>query len=63
MTPYGLLSWQDPLASGDEQLQPASDQKAQREKQAPNGKEKQGQNSGVLGFGLQQPFDDTNRSE
>ena len=52
-----------PLACGGEEPQPASDQKAHHEKQAPNRKEKQGQNSGVPGFGLQQPFDDTNRSE
>src|ERR1700719_2820420 len=52
------LSLQSPFPASDEQSQPAANQEPQNQKQAPDRKEKQGQNSGVLGLGLQQPFDD-----
>jgi hypothetical protein len=54
------LSLQDPFAAGHEQPQPASNQKSEHQNQAPHRKEKQGQDSGVLRLGLQQPFDDAN---
>lgn len=57
------LSLQQPFAAGREQSQPSPDQEAQREKQAPERKEEQGQDAGVLGLCLQQPFDDPDRSE
>ena len=54
---------QDPFAAGHEQPQLAADQKSQHQKQAPDRKEEQGQNSGDLRFGLQQPPDHPNRRE
>jgi hypothetical protein len=57
------LPLQNALAAGHQQPQPPTEQKPKRENQAPDRKEKQGQNSGILGLSLQQPFNDRNGSE
>ena len=57
------LSLRHPPAAGHRQPQPSPDQDAEHHQQAPHRKEEQGQDSGVLGFGPQQPFDDANGRE
>ena len=51
------LSLRYPPAAGCEQPQPASDQQTEHHQQEPDRKEKQRQNPGVFGLGLQHPFD------
>ena len=43
--------------------QPAANQKSKHQKQAPDRDKEQSENSGVLGFGLLQPFDKANGRE
>jgi hypothetical protein len=57
------LALRDPSAPGRQPAQPAADQQTEHHHEAPDRKEEQGQDSSILRFGLQQPFEDANRRD